>query len=198
MGQLAVAGATANELSERYGVRAADPREPAADPVHSSKLVSQLINRVMTKGKKSTAEKIVYDALAIAAERSGKPPVEVLEQAVKSVTPVLETRSPGNLRSTSLDGPPDRRGDRLAEQACSLLLTEPVSLRQASDLDRVGGAAHTTSAIEVSERWKYRTPRMNIIEALAADTRNMDSVAAPPPVTHQRKPSIAPAMGLSP
>jgi small subunit ribosomal protein S7 len=69
------------------------PREPAADPVHNSKLVSQLINRVMTKGKKSTAEKIVYDALAIAAERTGKPPVEVLEQAVKSVTPVLETRS---------------------------------------------------------------------------------------------------------
>jgi small subunit ribosomal protein S7 len=69
------------------------PRELAPDPVHNSKLVSQMINRVMTMGKKSTAEKIVYDALAIAAERSGKPPVEVLEQAVKSVTPVLETRS---------------------------------------------------------------------------------------------------------
>jgi small subunit ribosomal protein S7 len=69
------------------------PRELAADPVHGSKLVSQMINRVMTNGKKSTAEKIVYDALAIAAERSGKPPVEVLEQAIKSVTPVLETRS---------------------------------------------------------------------------------------------------------
>src|SRR5215211_9199715 len=69
------------------------PRELASDPVHASKLVSQMINRVMTKGKKGTAEKIVYDALAIAAERSGKPPVEVLEQAVKSVTPVLETRS---------------------------------------------------------------------------------------------------------
>ena len=51
------------------------PREPAADPVHSSKLVSQVINRVMTNGKKSTAEKIVYDALAIASERTGKPPV---------------------------------------------------------------------------------------------------------------------------
>ena len=69
------------------------PRELAPDSVHDSKLVSQLINRVMTRGKKSIAEKIVYDALAIAAERSGKGPVEVLEQAVKSVTPVLETRS---------------------------------------------------------------------------------------------------------
>src|SRR5918912_1868517 len=67
------------------------PIEP--DPVYTSRLVSQVINKVMLDGKKSTAEKIVYDALAIASERSGKPPVEVLEQAVKSVTPVLETRS---------------------------------------------------------------------------------------------------------
>ena len=68
-------------------------RELSPDPVYNSRLVSQLINKVMLDGKKSTAEKIVYDALAIAAERSGKQPVEVLESAVKSVTPVLETRS---------------------------------------------------------------------------------------------------------
>jgi small subunit ribosomal protein S7 len=68
-------------------------RELAPDPQYSSRLVSQLINKVMLDGKKGTAEKIVYDALAIAAERSGKQPVEVLEAAVKSVTPVLETRS---------------------------------------------------------------------------------------------------------
>ena len=70
------------------GVRPVEP-----DPMYGSKLVQQVINKVMVDGKKSTAEKIVYDALAIAAERSGKSPVEVLEAAVKSVTPVLETRS---------------------------------------------------------------------------------------------------------
>jgi small subunit ribosomal protein S7 len=69
------------------------PREPEVDPVHSSKLVSQVINAVMLDGKKSTAERLVYDALAIVAERTGKPPVEALEQAVKTVTPVLEVRS---------------------------------------------------------------------------------------------------------
>jgi len=69
------------------------PRQPEVDPVHGSVLVSQLVNRVMLEGKKSVAEKIVYDALALAAERSAKPAVEVLEQAVKSVTPVLEVRS---------------------------------------------------------------------------------------------------------
>ncbi len=64
-----------------------------ADPVHESVLVTQVINKVMTSGKRSTAEKIVYSALDRIGERTGKPPVEVLEQAVKTVTPVLEVRS---------------------------------------------------------------------------------------------------------
>jgi small subunit ribosomal protein S7 len=69
-------------------VRTLDP-----DPVYSSRLVTQVINRVMTAGKRSTAEKIVYGALDKVGERTGKPPLEVLEQAVKTVTPVLEVRS---------------------------------------------------------------------------------------------------------
>ena len=69
------------------------PREPELDPVHGSKLVSQVINAVMLDGKKSVAERLVYDALAIVSEKTGKAPVEALEQAVKTVTPVLETRS---------------------------------------------------------------------------------------------------------
>ena len=68
-------------------------REPQADPVYSSKLVSQIINKVMLDGKKSTAERIVYSALDRVGERTGRPPVEVLEQAVKTVTPVHEVRS---------------------------------------------------------------------------------------------------------
>ena len=69
------------------------PRTPEPDPVYSSRLVTQMINRVMTQGKKSTAEAIVYRALDRIGEQTGKPPVEVLEQAVKTVTPVLEVRS---------------------------------------------------------------------------------------------------------
>jgi small subunit ribosomal protein S7 len=63
------------------------------DPVYQSQLVTQVINKVMAQGKKSVAEKIVYDALRDVGERTGRPPVEVLEQAVKTVTPVLEVRS---------------------------------------------------------------------------------------------------------
>jgi small subunit ribosomal protein S7 len=69
------------------------PRELAPDPVHGSVLVTQLVNRLMLDGKKSIAEQIVYDALAIASEKAGKPQLELLEGAIKSVTPVLEVRS---------------------------------------------------------------------------------------------------------
>src|SRR5215207_9449013 len=72
---------------------AAGRRNIDPDPVHRSKLVQQVINRVMLDGKKSTAERIVYDALAILAERTGKEPVEALELSIKSLTPVLEVRS---------------------------------------------------------------------------------------------------------
>ena len=67
------------------------PIEP--DAVHRSRLVQQVINKVMLDGKKSIAEKIVYDALAIIGERTGKDPIEQLEGSIKSLTPVLEVRS---------------------------------------------------------------------------------------------------------
>jgi small subunit ribosomal protein S7 len=72
---------------------AASIRPIEADPLHRSKLVQQVINRVMLDGKKSTAERIVYDALAILGERTGKDPVESLETSIKALTPVLEVRS---------------------------------------------------------------------------------------------------------
>jgi small subunit ribosomal protein S7 len=68
-------------------------RTPEPDPVYGSRLVSQIINKLMLDGKRSTAEKVVYNALDRVGERSGKPPVEVLEQAIKTITPVLEVRS---------------------------------------------------------------------------------------------------------
>jgi len=69
------------------------PREPEVDPVYGSKLVAQLINRLMVGGKKSTSEAIVYAALDKVGAQSGRPPLEMLEQAIRSVTPALEVRS---------------------------------------------------------------------------------------------------------
>ena len=69
------------------------PRQIEPDAIHRSKLVQQVINKVMLDAKKSTAERIVYDALAILSERTGKDPVEALETSIKALTPVLEVRS---------------------------------------------------------------------------------------------------------
>jgi small subunit ribosomal protein S7 len=92
------------------------PRKPTPDPVYQSELVSQMINRVMTQGKKSTAEKVVYTALDRVAEKTGKPAVDALEQAVKTVTPVLEVRS-RRVGGANYQVPvevPQRRGRTLA------------------------------------------------------------------------------------
>jgi small subunit ribosomal protein S7 len=72
---------------------AAQIRTIEPDPVHRNRLVQQVINKVMLDGKKSVAEKIVYDALAILAERTGKNPIEQLEGGIKALTPVLEVKS---------------------------------------------------------------------------------------------------------
>ena len=69
------------------------PRPVEPDKVYNSRLVQQVINKVMMGGKKSTAEKITYDALDILARKTGKEPVEALETSIKALTPVLEVRS---------------------------------------------------------------------------------------------------------
>ena len=69
------------------------PRTLLRDPVYDSTLVTQVINRVMLHGKKSSAEQVVYKALESVGQKTGQSPVEVLERAIKSVTPVLEVKS---------------------------------------------------------------------------------------------------------
>jgi len=70
------------------GSRPIDP-----DAVHGSRLVQQVINKVMISGKKSLAEQIVYDALEILSRRSNQDVVPSLEDSIKQLTPVLEVRS---------------------------------------------------------------------------------------------------------
>jgi small subunit ribosomal protein S7 len=62
------------------------------DVRYNSIRVAQLINRIMKGGKKSTAQRIMYDALDIIEERTKKPPLETLEQAISNITPVLEVK----------------------------------------------------------------------------------------------------------
>ncbi len=68
-------------------------REVLPDPIYGSKLVSKLINNVMLDGKKGVAQKIVYDAFDIVKEKSGKDPLEVYQEAMENIMPLLEVKA---------------------------------------------------------------------------------------------------------
>jgi small subunit ribosomal protein S7 len=74
--------------------RAAPPKKKiAGDPVYGSVLVQQLVNKIMLDGKKSTSERIVYDALSYVEERTGTSPAQVLNNALDNIRPRLEVKS---------------------------------------------------------------------------------------------------------
>lgn len=68
-------------------------RDVLPDPIHNSKLVTRLINRIMVDGKRGVAQRILYDAFDIVRERTGSDPMEVFEQALKNIMPVLEVKA---------------------------------------------------------------------------------------------------------
>ena len=68
-------------------------RDVLPDPVYHSKTVTKFINKVMLSGKKSVAERVVYDAFETIRAKTGKDPLEVFETALKNVMPVLEVRA---------------------------------------------------------------------------------------------------------
>ena len=68
-------------------------RDLMPDPVYRSVVVTQVVNKILQRGKRSIAEKIVYDALADIEKRAGGDPVAVLKRAVENVRPALEVRS---------------------------------------------------------------------------------------------------------
>ncbi|WP_347489928.1 30S ribosomal protein S7 [Desulfoscipio sp. XC116] len=72
---------------------AAPKRDIMSDPVYNNKVLTKLINQVMLDGKKGVAESICYGAFDIIQEKTGKDPMEVFEQAMKNVMPVLEVKA---------------------------------------------------------------------------------------------------------
>ena len=68
-------------------------RDVLADPIYNSKLVTRLINNIMYDGKKGVAQKIVYGAFDIVQTKTGRDPLEVFEEAMENVMPVLETKT---------------------------------------------------------------------------------------------------------
>ena len=77
-------------MSRRGG---APKRTVTPDPIYNSTVVTKLINQIMLDGKRGTAQRIVYDAFELVGERTGKEPLEVFEQAMENIMPVLEVKA---------------------------------------------------------------------------------------------------------
>jgi len=91
---------------------APEKREVLPDPVYNSQLLSKFINVVMKDGKKSVAERILYDALEIVGERSGEDPLKIFKKAVEGVKPAVEVKSRrvgGSTYQVPMEVRPNRR-----------------------------------------------------------------------------------------
>ena len=87
-------------------------RDVLADPMYNSKVVTKLINNIMLDGKKGVAQKIVYGAFNKVEEKTGKPAVEVFEEAMNNVMPVLEVKAKrigGATYQVPIEVKPERR-----------------------------------------------------------------------------------------
>ncbi len=87
-------------------------REVLPDPVYHDKRVAKLVNNVMLDGKKQLAQRIVYDAFDIIADRTGQNPLEVFEKALENIMPVLEVKARrvgGSNYQVPIEVRPDRR-----------------------------------------------------------------------------------------
>ena len=73
--------------------RRAEKRDVLPDSIYNSKIVTKLINQIMQDGKKGTAQKILYEAFDIVAEKTGKPAIEVYQEALDNIKPALEVKT---------------------------------------------------------------------------------------------------------
>ena len=108
------------------------------DPIYQSQLVTQVINKVLLKGKRSTSERIVYDALDILSRRSGKEPVESLEQSIAALTPNLEVRS-RRVGGATYQVPIEVRQGRSTTLALRWLVNYARNRREKTMADRLAG-----------------------------------------------------------
>ena len=87
-------------------------RDVLADPLYNNKVVTKLINNIMLDGKKGVAQKIVYGAFSRVEEKSGKPALEVFEEAMNNIMPVLEVKAKrigGATYQVPIEVKPERR-----------------------------------------------------------------------------------------
>ena len=115
------------------------PKRPLVnDPVYGSQLVTQLVNKVLLKGKKSLAERIVYGALEQARDKTGTDPVVTLKRALDNVKPALEVRS-RRVGGATYQVPVDVRPERRQALAIRWLITAARKRNETTMVDRLCG-----------------------------------------------------------
>jgi small subunit ribosomal protein S7 len=129
------------------------------DAKYHSRLVARIINKVMQRGKKSTAERVVYEAMQIAEAQSKRSPVDIFEQAVRNATPVLEVK-PRRVGGATYQVPVEIKGDRRTALAIRWLVAaararsgKPIAERLAAEmLDAAHGQGATIKKREDTHR----------------------------------------------
>jgi small subunit ribosomal protein S7 len=106
------------------------------DAKYSNQLVSMFINKVMTRGKKGTAERIVYRAFDIMEQQTQRPPAEVFEEAVRNATPVVEVK-PRRVGGATYQVPVDIRAERRLALALRWLLRSAQARKGRTMADRL-------------------------------------------------------------
>mgnify|MGYP001486556146 FL=1 len=115
-----------------------EPREVLPDPRYGNILVSHLVNKIMLSGKKSTAESIVYGAMAVLEQRTKKPAIEALEQSIRNATPMIEVR-PRRVGGATYQVPMEIREDRRLALALRWLIQNSRKRAGKSMVDRLSG-----------------------------------------------------------
>ncbi|HEX2295282.1 MAG TPA: 30S ribosomal protein S7, partial [Actinomycetota bacterium] len=113
-------------------------RELLPDPIYNSLLVTQIQNRIMTRGKRTLAEAIVYDALRKVQDKTGKDPLPLLKKAVDNIRPLLEVRS-RRVGGATYQVPVEVQSRRGGTLAIRWLVTFSRKRREASMADRLAG-----------------------------------------------------------
>jgi small subunit ribosomal protein S7 len=113
-------------------------RELKPDPIYGSLLVTQIVNRLMTRGKRTLAERVVYEALSKVAERTGKDPLQILKKAIDNIKPLLEVRS-RRVGGATYQVPVEVQSRRGTTLAIRWLVTFARGRRERSMADRLAG-----------------------------------------------------------
>ncbi len=161
-------------------------RDVLPDPIYNSKVVTKLVNNIMLDGKKSVAQKIVYDAFDIIKEKEGKNPLEVFEAALENVMPVLEVKA-RRVGGATYQVPLEIRPERRQTLGLRWLVTyarnrheKTMAEKLANEImDAVAGNGGAFKKKKIHTEWQKQTKHLLIISGkILIRSKNIDIKAS--------------------